>query len=1082
MSKKSEKDKAKRTEAAKSILEKNEYSDDGKPVNTNESEKNLKSSEKEGLKLTLANIEQLPIPESEPSPDGNMIRAMKQKREAPMKQSSIDDTLSKAKNKNIGITKKKHSKIQQSPAKTIDSNKTKKTTPSKKKESAQKSMHECTKSPNAGKEQSLINLKNDDLAEKKGKRSQSQNENVDDKDADSNDKNQKYVETDKNSRKHDSNKKYSIVHKQQNEKSADVPLAKSVNQQCDKKSTATKLIDEKPVDQTLQRSSKKDKPKVGDKVKILYKQDGWLNATITQVKRRKKGETYTPVLVLLEKDNIEDEVGYDGEKVVIISDIASKQSQKSNSVNGDNNVLATKTNISALSIENNKTISNLEIVEEGAAIVLLSTVATPKSLQQGKSPHPKNTILSDSLIKDSAPSRRFSFDGENLSRKRICVENQSNRSSNEIVTEVEMTDGYEVVPCSAAETPKTVKSVKSPNIEKKKSSMIKKLSFGSEEDGKSIDSQIERPMALQRSRGNSQSSVCTLESVKESVSKNKINPPKPAHTVQDGKGKEETLKTPQHEDIKSNKDKKSGANIEEPKTNDLQNKTGTSPKRTSRTKRSRSIYESSNTLNDHKLEIYSKGEVNAPHDVKMSALKKENIIENATDTPKSPELRKSCRSKKTKISDSPGNKTPLKTATPNHASAKAETPLSSQTTMSSHSNRTKAADSIKGKVQDEAKTETSLSSALRKSPRSKRAKLSDSPGGKNPLKTTASKNEKDGSNLLGKNMVKKDQTGVMLKTSPKRTTRSRSSKTEPQPSNSACEPSREAKKFQPRKRTKSSDASKEKLVSITDTSFDAQNNLDFNNMKPGFDQTYIEESESDVTRKKRKLDDQKSVQFSTASNLEEIDPQIQEFDTKFNERIEEFVSLVMARSNGKVDNDEIESALTELVQNFTPAKAKPFHTVQMSKEDDKLETDDFDYDADEGEIRKDSYSSTKNISNCSNNDEMKWSEQETTIASLQKQNSDLDARRRKIIGNEDLYLNMMQDWECLDDIPLGREGARMMVTFGDGRNPKPRTVAAVLMVRKQVCVILSYKTKYQMFGKVFSSSPIKLSISNSIGS
>ena len=41
---------------------------------------------------------------------------------------------------------------------------------------------------------------------------------------------------------------------------------------------------------------------------------------------------------------------------------------------------------------------------------------------------------------------------------------------------------------------------------------------------------------------------------------------------------------------------------------------------------------------------------------------------------------------------------------------------------------------------------------------------------------------------------------------------------------------------------------------------------------------------------------------------------------------------------------------------------------------------------------------------------------------------------------------MLEQWKTLDDIPLGRVGAKMMVTFGDGHNPKPEAVAAVLMV------------------------------------
>ena len=49
-------------------------------------------------------------------------------------------------------------------------------------------------------------------------------------------------------------------------------------------------------------------------------------------------------------------------------------------------------------------------------------------------------------------------------------------------------------------------------------------------------------------------------------------------------------------------------------------------------------------------------------------------------------------------------------------------------------------------------------------------------------------------------------------------------------------------------------------------------------------------------------------------------------------------------------------------------------------------------------------------------------------------------------GAEMAEIDQSKQWDELDAIPLGRQGAKMMVTFGDGRNPRPKTVEAALLV------------------------------------
>ena len=171
-------------------------------------------------------------------------------------------------------------------------------------------------------------------------------------------------------------------------------------------------------------------------------------------------------------------------------------------------------------------------------------------------------------------------------------------------------------------------------------------------------------------------------------------------------------------------------------------------------------------------------------------------------------------------------------------------------------------------------------------------------------------------------------------------------------------------------------------------------------------------------------------------------------DSIFDQKVAQLISLVMARSRGKVQNDIVENALSDIVSKFQIVGRNKNNNFIAQHDSNALEPDNIDYDIDENETK--SIKKDPDLKCASERKELKWSSHNTTIEGLQQQNAKLEKRRRELLGTEDLYNDMMQDWESLDDIPLGHEGARMMITFGDGRCPRPGSVSAVLMVSVEV--------------------------------
>ena len=133
------------------------------------------------------------------------------------------------------------------------------------------------------------------------------------------------------------------------------------------------------------------------------------------------------------------------------------------------------------------------------------------------------------------------------------------------------------------------------------------------------------------------------------------------------------------------------------------------------------------------------------------------------------------------------------------------------------------------------------------------------------------------------------------------------------------------------------------------------------------------------------------------------------------EQMQQVFSLLVSRSRGEAANEDVENVVSEILATTPIASTQ---TTVPSIEKSQIEQDTDDYDDLEEEPVKPSKPKAQE----------KWSgRKEATIESMRKDDE--------------------EETDTLDMIPLGKEGARMMVTFGDGHKPRPEVVSAALLVR-----------------------------------
>lgn len=157
----------------------------------------------------------------------------------------------------------------------------------------------------------------------------------------------------------------------------------------------------------------------------------------------------------------------------------------------------------------------------------------------------------------------------------------------------------------------------------------------------------------------------------------------------------------------------------------------------------------------------------------------------------------------------------------------------------------------------------------------------------------------------------------------------------------------------------------------------------------------------------------------------------------FQLQVEKLLALLGAQSRGVTCNAEIEQTLSAIVPTTTTraigvaAACIPNDDSITAERHRRIQEDKAKGDADIHTAEK------------------RGPRTKVTIDSLLQQEEEAEISRNFDYKRKKCNLYLPEAWNTLDDIPFGRAGAKMMVTFGDGHNPNPDAVAAVLMVCRE---------------------------------
>jgi hypothetical protein len=189
-----------------------------------------------------------------------------------------------------------------------------------------------------------------------------------------------------------------------------------------------------------------------------------------------------------------------------------------------------------------------------------------------------------------------------------------------------------------------------------------------------------------------------------------------------------------------------------------------------------------------------------------------------------------------------------------------------------------------------------------------------------------------------------------------------------------------------------------------------------------------------------------------SSNTDEAPNVHNQQKPRVDDEMQRVLALIAARSRGEVSNDAVEAAVNQLLQatgcaNTTAAPAaaasQPVqnHPVAIQQpqqehpiDSTKIEADEDDYDDDDNDNGDKKVKATSRKR--PRRKDTKSSSKEAT-----------PSRRRKssILSKNENVKDDAKNEEMLDQIPLGRQGAKMMTTFGDGSRPRAPAVAAALL-------------------------------------
>jgi len=158
-----------------------------------------------------------------------------------------------------------------------------------------------------------------------------------------------------------------------------------------------------------------------------------------------------------------------------------------------------------------------------------------------------------------------------------------------------------------------------------------------------------------------------------------------------------------------------------------------------------------------------------------------------------------------------------------------------------------------------------------------------------------------------------------------------------------------------------------------------------------------------------------------------------------NDKLENILSLVLACSRGEVGNEAVENALSSIVADHAPAPSEadadtaiaaiaPGSIIQPTIKDNNIIPDDGNYDDESVDDEKiaavdvPTEAATKTTAQTAETS----AETKMTVKAIAKKNA---AERR----------------EALEQIPLGKMGERMLITFGDGPRPNLEVISTALL-------------------------------------
>lgn len=152
-------------------------------------------------------------------------------------------------------------------------------------------------------------------------------------------------------------------------------------------------------------------------------------------------------------------------------------------------------------------------------------------------------------------------------------------------------------------------------------------------------------------------------------------------------------------------------------------------------------------------------------------------------------------------------------------------------------------------------------------------------------------------------------------------------------------------------------------------------------------------------------------------------------------QFDDIVSMILARSRGEVENDDIEHALSSIVAAGGGANGRDQETLVQQKDDSA--TKQF-MELKRGQIIPDE----GNYDDDDDDDDTKGMPLSTTTPLTITKKKKVSC---KVKDSEKLKVSDPKRDQLIEQIPLGKMGERMLITFGDGPNPHPSVVDAALL-------------------------------------